>query len=75
MAIYVSITLARDLKPENVLFETKEKGALLKLIDFGTSRYFSPNKHMHQKFGTVRPDTLLLLKRIALLYCSRSIKE
>ncbi len=44
----------RDLKPENILYESKKDDALLKVIDFGTSRYFDPSLPMKQKFGTVR---------------------
>ena len=42
-----------DLKPENLLLETKE-GDNIKVIDFGTSRVFDPNIKMNHKFGTVR---------------------
>ena len=42
-----------DLKPENILYESKKEDALLKVIDFGTSRYYDPNTKMNQKFGTV----------------------
>jgi len=43
----------RDLKPENILYESKKEDALLKVVDFGTSRYFDPSLPMKQKFGTV----------------------
>lgn len=43
----------RDLKPENILYESKHSDALLKIIDFGTSRNFNINQKMTQKFGTV----------------------
>jgi len=36
----------RDLKPENLLLDKKEADALLKVIDFGTSTTFVPNKRM-----------------------------
>jgi len=42
----------RDLKPENTLFESSAEDASLKVIDFGTSIIFGPNK-MKQKLGTV----------------------
>ena len=29
-----------DMKPENILFENDKKNAILKVIDFGTSRKF-----------------------------------
>ncbi len=47
------IIIIRDLKPENILYESKKEDALLKVIDFGTSRLFDPNQRMNQKFGTV----------------------
>lgn len=43
----------RDLKPENIIFESKKKDANLKIIDFGTSRKFDPNKLMTKVVGTV----------------------
>jgi calcium-dependent protein kinase len=51
----------RDLKPENILFESKKEDSLLKIIDFGTSKFFDPNKKMNQKFGTayyIAPEVL-----------------
>jgi len=42
----------RDIKPENTLFESSAEDASLKVIDFGTSVIFGPNK-MKQKLGTV----------------------
>mgnify|MGYP000856790875 FL=1 len=44
----------RDVKPENILFETKDADANLKVIDFGTSRWFMPGRNMNVEFGTVR---------------------
>jgi calcium-dependent protein kinase len=38
----------RDLKPENILFD----GENVKIIDFGTSRQFQPNKKMKSLLGT-----------------------
>lgn len=43
----------RDLKPENILYESKKPDALLKIIDFGTSRKFDKDKDMHAFHGTV----------------------
>jgi calcium-dependent protein kinase len=51
----------RDLKPENVLYESSKPGAPLKVVDFGTSRCFDPNKKMTQKIGTpyyIAPEVL-----------------
>lgn len=42
----------RDLKPENILLTSKEKGAQLKVIDFGTSEFCMPGQRLHKKFGT-----------------------
>ena len=44
----------RDLKPENLLFETKELDALIKVIDFGTSKKIKPNTKLRTLMGTVR---------------------
>lgn len=43
----------RDLKPENLLFESSKDNSLIKVIDFGTSRVFDNSEKMNQKFGTV----------------------
>jgi calcium-dependent protein kinase len=51
----------RDLKPENILYESKREDATLKIIDFGTSKNFSPQTKMNQKFGTpyyIAPEVL-----------------
>jgi calcium-dependent protein kinase len=37
----------RDLKPENLLLESKKSDSSIKVIDFGTSRFFNTNKKMH----------------------------
>ena len=50
------LTGFRDLKPENLLLESKKEKAPIKVIDFGTSRTFNPNIKMNQKFGTVIYD-------------------
>lgn len=42
----------RDLKPENLLFENKAPNALLKVIDFGTSKKLSPNTKLKSLMGT-----------------------
>eukprot|EP01066_Platyproteum_vivax_P006551 Platyproteum_vivax@DN232_c0_g1_i1.p1 len=51
----------RDLKPENILMESERPDAPIKVIDFGTSRVFNPDRAMHQKLGTpyyVAPEVL-----------------
>lgn len=51
----------RDLKPENLLMESATKNARLKVIDFGTSQLFDPNKKMTTKIGTplyIAPEVL-----------------
>jgi len=45
--------LISDLKPENILYESSKANALLKIVDFGTSRFFDPDVKMDQKLGTV----------------------
>ena len=46
----------RDLKPENFMFKSRDKGAALKLIDFGLSRKF------YKTEGTVESSQLLRMK-------------
>lgn len=51
----------RDLKPENILYESNKQDAVLKIIDFGTSRTFDPSKKMAQRLGTpyyIAPEVL-----------------
>ena len=51
----------RDLKPEKLLLESEDEGANIKVIDFGTSQVFNPDKKMSQKFGTpyyIAPEVL-----------------
>lgn len=43
----------RDLKPENILFESVKDSARLKLIDFGTSKYFKPKEKLKGFAGSV----------------------
>lgn len=43
----------RDLKPENLLLDKPGDDATIKVIDFGLSRVFDPNKKMRHKLGTV----------------------
>jgi serine/threonine protein kinase len=40
------------LKPENLLL-VKKNVDQIKVIDFGTSKVFDPNKKMSEKYGTV----------------------
>lgn len=52
----------RDLKPENIMLETNDHGDLsIKLIDFGTSNYFSHHQKLTLKVGTpyyIAPEVL-----------------
>ena len=32
----------RDMKPENILFESRSKESQVKLIDFGLAKFFNP---------------------------------
>lgn len=45
----------RDLKPENILYESDDEDSPLKIIDFGTSVIYNPNKKMEENVGTVLP--------------------
>ena len=49
------------MKPENIIYATKEPDSLLKIIDFGTSKAFNPSKKIKQKIGTVYAYTLFSL--------------
>lgn len=42
----------RDLKPENILLTSRERGAQLKVIDFGTSEFCKAGQRLSKKFGT-----------------------
>ena len=42
----------RDLKPENLVLDQKGPDAIIKIIDFGTSKVFDPKKKMKQAIGT-----------------------
>ncbi len=43
----------RDIKLENILFESSEPGAAIKLIDFGLSAKFAKNENFEELVGTV----------------------
>ncbi len=52
----------RDLKLENWLLETPGDLSSIKLIDFGLSKHFADEEHMHQAVGStyyVAPEVLL----------------
>lgn len=42
IGIRIIYILKRDLKPENLLYESEKENSLLKIIDFGTSKEFVP---------------------------------
>lgn len=49
------------MKPENLLYENDYEDSPLKLIDFGTSRIYSPDQKMSQRAGTayyIAPEVL-----------------
>jgi calcium-dependent protein kinase len=52
----------RDLKFENIMFESKHPEAAIKVIDFGLSKEYSPNNHiLTERVGTLysmSPETL-----------------
>jgi calcium-dependent protein kinase len=50
----------RDLKPENILLDTKKQN-IIKIIDWGTARFFEKNKKMNRISGTpyyIAPEVL-----------------
>lgn len=42
----------RDLKPDNILFETKEDDSNIKVVDFGFAQVFNPKKGLRDVLGT-----------------------
>jgi len=51
--LFFDSLFVRDLKPENLLLESKKSNSPVKVIDFGTSRKFSSNIKMSKRLGTV----------------------
>jgi calcium-dependent protein kinase len=50
----------RDLKPENILLDTKKQN-IIKIIDWGTARFYEKNKKMNRISGTpyyIAPEVL-----------------
>jgi len=41
-----------DLKPENLLYETKEDGSIIKISDFGLARFVAPDTFATTACGT-----------------------
>ena len=57
----ILVDFDRDLKPENLLLDDKDDNQI-KVIDFGTSQEFDPDKKMNQTYGTayyIAPDVLI----------------
>ena len=51
----------RDLKAENIMLESNEPDADIKIIDFGLSKKYNSNQKMHAKTGTpyyVSPEVI-----------------
>ena len=51
----------RDLKPENILLEQNREFDQIKIIDFGTSLVYDPNRNLDEKLGTpyyIAPEVL-----------------
>lgn len=51
----------RDLKPENILLEPSKEFDQIKIIDFGTSLVYDPEKQLDEKLGTpyyIAPEVL-----------------
>ncbi|CAG9326259.1 unnamed protein product [Blepharisma stoltei] len=60
--LHLNNIVHRDIKPENFLFESDDKDAELKLVDFGLSNKFGKKfKNLHSKVGTpyyIAPEVL-----------------
>lgn len=59
--IHANQIVHRDLKPENILLDTK-KNNIIKIIDWGTARFFEKNKKMNRISGTpyyIAPEVLM----------------
>lgn len=48
------------MKPENIIFESRQDDANLKIIDFGCARKYDPGKKMTKKLGTVKKKNVLI---------------
>jgi calcium-dependent protein kinase len=58
--IHLNSIVHRDLKPENILLDTN-KNDVIKIIDWGTARFFEKNKKMNKVSGTpyyIAPEVL-----------------
>lgn len=58
--IHTNNIVHRDLKPENILLDAK-KNNIIKIIDWGTARFFEKNKKMNKVSGTpyyIAPEVL-----------------
>jgi calcium-dependent protein kinase len=58
--IHTNNIVHRDLKPENILLDTR-KNNIIKIIDWGTARFFEKNKKMNKVSGTpyyIAPEVL-----------------
>jgi len=58
--IHTNNIVHRDLKPENILLDTK-KNNIIKIIDWGTARFFEKSKKMNKISGTpyyIAPEVL-----------------
>lgn len=53
----------RDMKPENIIFETKDLNSKIKVIDFGTSTHFDKGTKLKKKLGTVKSYYTAILYR------------
>ena len=54
----------RDLKFENIMWESKHKDAEIKLIDFGLSKKYLPGRYMSEGVGTIYTMAPQVLKGV-----------
>ena len=58
--VHTNSIVHRDLKPENILLDTKKQN-IIKIIDWGTARFYEKNKKMNRISGTpyyIAPEVL-----------------
>ncbi len=61
------------MKPENLVYDSKDDNANMKVIDFGTAKTFTPDGKMNETYGTVKNSLNTIFNpnfTIGILHCS-----